>query len=118
MEGELTVRVSQSDGRRYLVCLSGPLDLETAGELEKALRHVCHDGAREVTLDLRELTFLDSSGIRAIFVGRDFCERHQCEYFLIHSENQMLRRLLVIAGVGRQPKPNRADGSVVASLRT
>jgi anti-anti-sigma factor len=115
VEGELDIRVAQADDRRYRLCLIGTLDLETAGDLDEALKRVCREGAREVTLDLRELTFLDSSGSRAILVGRDFCERHGCEYFLVHSENHMLRRLLLIAGIDRQPQSTEADGSAAVA---
>jgi anti-sigma B factor antagonist len=119
MQGELGIRISRVGDRRYLLSLTGPLDLETARDLEEALKRVCHDRAREVTLDLRELTFLDSSGIRAILVGRDFCERHGCGWFLVHSENHMLRRLLLIAGIDRQPQSDIADGNAtVAPLLT
>jgi anti-sigma B factor antagonist len=45
--------------------LSGELDMETAAELQgEALSYV--DGQPEVVLDLSELTFIDSTGIRAL----------------------------------------------------
>jgi anti-anti-sigma factor len=78
------------------------------------------NGAQEITLDLRELTFLDSSGVRAILVGREFCQRHDCAYFLIRSTDQMLHRILVIAGVGdglQFKEPAQADEAVAVELR-
>ena len=47
------------------VRLTGELDLATACRLERALRDAEAE-ATQVVLDLRELTFLDCSGIRVI----------------------------------------------------
>jgi anti-anti-sigma factor len=100
VQGDLYIHASQADERHRLRVV-GTLDIETAGDLEDAVKQACAKGAQELTLDLRELTFLDSSGIRAILVGRESCERHGCEYFLIRSTNHMLHRIIVMAGQGR-----------------
>ena len=47
------------------VRLTGELDMTTAFRLERALRDA-QDEAGQVVLDLRDLTFLDCSGIRVI----------------------------------------------------
>jgi anti-sigma B factor antagonist len=99
MEGELTIGVARGNGRCRL-SLIGPLDIETAGELEAALEQACREGAREVMLDLRELTFLDSSGVASILRGQQLCERQGREYLLIPSTTNMLHRILLIAGAG------------------
>lgn len=55
------------DGRlRFLV--RGELDLATAPELERMLVQAIEDG-REVVLDLRELEFMDSSGVRVLVIA-------------------------------------------------
>lgn len=48
-----------------LVRVSGELDVATVPQLKQTLRHA-EDGALRVVLDLRELTFMDSSGVHAI----------------------------------------------------
>ncbi len=45
---------------------SGDLDLATAPELEAQLQELRRSGFERVVLDLRELRFVDSSGIRVI----------------------------------------------------
>jgi anti-anti-sigma factor len=59
------------EGVRLLV--SGDLDLATVPELEAELARVLAggSGARHVTLDLRELTFADSSGVRLLIAATD-----------------------------------------------
>lgn len=52
------------------VALHGEFDMARAEEVETHLAHVSRDGAeRRVVLDLRGLTFLDSSGLRVIIMA-------------------------------------------------
>jgi anti-anti-sigma factor len=47
------------------VWVAGELDIASASKLKQTLRHA-EERARRVVLDLRELTFMDSSGVHAI----------------------------------------------------
>ncbi|GGT07314.1 anti-sigma factor antagonist [Streptomyces kurssanovii] len=49
------------------VALAGELDLYTAARIEPALTHLTLDAERELTLDLTDVTFCDSSGV-ALFL--------------------------------------------------
>jgi anti-anti-sigma factor len=51
------------DGEVIRITLAGELDLASAGEVEPILRAT---GPEPRLLDLRELTFMDSSGLRLI----------------------------------------------------
>lgn len=51
------------DGEVVRITLAGELDLATTPEVEPVLRA---NGVRQRVLDLRELTFMDSSGLRLI----------------------------------------------------
>jgi anti-anti-sigma factor len=64
------------------VALAGELDLATAPQLEAMTVEVCGNGACELVLDLRDLAFIDSTGLRAILTARDHCEEQRCELFL------------------------------------
>ncbi|HWH11876.1 MAG TPA: STAS domain-containing protein [Solirubrobacteraceae bacterium] len=55
----------QADDAEVVVPV-GELDIATAGELELGLELAATTGARRIVLDLRELLFIDSSGINAI----------------------------------------------------
>jgi anti-anti-sigma factor len=63
------------DGVR--ITLEGELDLATAPEVEAALREAADDYAapERCVLDLRELTFMDSSGLRAILSANAVARR-------------------------------------------
>ena len=59
---DFDLTASRDDQGRSLVTLRGELDLGTAEQLEQALAEA--DG--EVLLDLRGLTFMDSTGVRVL----------------------------------------------------
>jgi len=53
-----------------LISLTGELDLSGAPPLEEEIGRLSEqDGVRRVVLDLRELEFMDSSGLRTVALG-------------------------------------------------
>ena len=79
--GNLGLHEHEREGRHTLT-LVGELDLSTAGELEAAIIRLCARGAREIVLDLHELSFVDSTGLRVILTGQGVCESHACDFSL------------------------------------
>ncbi len=65
--GPTSFSISCDDGGGRFV-VRGELDLATAPQLEEALVSAIDEG-REVVLDLRELEFMDSSGVRVLVVA-------------------------------------------------
>jgi anti-anti-sigma factor len=57
------------DRRRVIVAPRGELDLATAGDLEAELDALVEAGFHELVLDLRALSFIDSSGL-SLIVGQ------------------------------------------------
>jgi anti-sigma B factor antagonist len=55
---------AQGDGVR--IVLTGELDISTAPRVEEELRRVEEDRPAVILLDLRELEFMDSTGLRVI----------------------------------------------------
>lgn len=51
---------------RVFVCPSGEVDLATAGKVEAAVVDLLERGFHRVVVDLRAVTFLDSTGIHAL----------------------------------------------------
>jgi anti-sigma B factor antagonist len=89
---------TRAEGRRHTLVLAGELDLATAPELDAMTEQVCADGAGELVLDLRELAFIDSSGLRAILRAWQHCEAHRCELFLT-SGSPAVQRLFELTGL-------------------
>jgi anti-sigma B factor antagonist len=85
-------------GDRRALILRGEMDLDTASQLDDALQTVCADGAREVVLDLRGLSFVDTTGLRTLLGGRDFCGQHDCRYLLDAALPKPVDRMFALTG--------------------
>ena len=64
----LELRVEENSGVARLV-VSGELDLATAERLEEELKRHERDEPSTLVLDLRELTFMDSTGLRTVIAA-------------------------------------------------
>ncbi|HEV2820011.1 MAG TPA: STAS domain-containing protein [Solirubrobacteraceae bacterium] len=65
LEEDFDVRVEARDAEVWVAPV-GELDLNTAVELEESLDLALRSDAVAIVLDLRELAFLDSTGLRVI----------------------------------------------------
>jgi anti-anti-sigma factor len=92
-----SVRTEQRGGAAVVVP-SGELDLATAPALEAALGRAFESAAGRVVLDLRELEFLDSSGLRTLLTARRRAELAGSQFSLV-AGHRGLERTLEIAGV-------------------
>jgi anti-anti-sigma factor len=88
--GEFGIGVVRSDDR-YTLLLTGELDLASAPTIEQILRELCAEGAKEIVLDLSQLAFIDSTGLRAILTGMAVCEQHVCDFSLIPGTSAVQR---------------------------
>jgi anti-anti-sigma factor len=93
----LSIRNTAGVGRRTLA-LTGELDLGSASKLEEAVREVCAAGAALV-IDLRKVTFMDSTGLRALIVAGTLCEENGHELRIIPGED--IQRILEMSGLDR-----------------
>jgi anti-sigma B factor antagonist len=98
--GELGLE-HEAHGARHTLRLQGELDLLTAPGLEAAITEIAEhsaDAASEIILDLSELAFIDSTGLRAILLAKQLCESHRCELRMIRAQEQV-RRLFELTGL-------------------
>jgi anti-sigma B factor antagonist len=65
--------------------------MASAPALEGTLQELCAAGARELILDLRQLDFIDSSGLNAILRSTTLCEEHLCDLGLIPGRRRVQR---------------------------
>jgi anti-anti-sigma factor len=95
--GELTVR-SLRDGSIQTIRLAGELDLASADALEEELVRVEATDAATIVLDLADLSFLDSSGIR-LLIAASGRSRADSGRLVIRRPPESVRRVLRVAGV-------------------
>ena len=68
---EILEVVSAEDGEQVTVSLRGELDLSTVGKVQEELNRAEASDATVVVLDLSNLTFLDSTGLRAVVTAHE-----------------------------------------------
>jgi anti-anti-sigma factor len=71
------------DGAHTTVSLQGELDIATEPELAAGLGLFLAEQTTLLTIDLSGLTFLDSTGLRALLTLREQCEQHGCRMVVV-----------------------------------
>jgi len=80
------------EGRIAFVALRGELDVHAVAGLEAELgRLECEAGIDVVALDLRDLLFLDSSGLRAILFFRELRRDYERRLVLVRGPQAVMR---------------------------
>jgi len=84
----------ETKSRNGVACVAvrGELDMATAPRLDECLAPVEDDGVSAIVLDLRDLTFIDSFGLRALLRARDRAKTNQHRLVLVGA-NASARRL-------------------------
>jgi anti-sigma B factor antagonist len=78
----------------------GELDLATAPELEDKVLDALRDGSRTVILDLRELTFMDSTGVRTIVAAHQTAGDSGCGLRVVRPpRDSAVSRVIEISGI-------------------
>lgn len=85
------------DRERARVVPEGELDLDTIDVVEQHLHDLREAGAREIVLDLRKLTFMDSSGLHVIFKAARLAKRDGVSFVLIPGPRPV-QRLFELTG--------------------
>jgi anti-sigma B factor antagonist len=78
-------------GDAHRLALTGELDLVSAPALVETVSTVCREGARQLLLDISELAFADSTGLRALLSAETLCAEHCCEFTLTRGTEQLER---------------------------
>jgi anti-anti-sigma factor len=93
-----SVAVEETDARR-IISARGELDLATAPQLEAVLMPPLREGGT-VVLDLRGLSFMDSTGVRVIVAAHLASEEHGGHLALVRcAPDGPVGRVLEISGL-------------------
>jgi anti-anti-sigma factor len=91
--------VTDDDGGHLLVSVHGELDLATAPELEAVLFGALERGGR-VLVDLRDLAFMDSSGVRAIVAAHTRAEGDGQRFAVVRPRAETeVARIIEVSGL-------------------
>jgi anti-anti-sigma factor len=96
----LEIAVSESGGVRKLL-LTGELDMAGAGRFERLLTADQRSEASTFVIDLRGLTFIDSSGLRALIMA-DQQIRAEGGRFVVVRGHERVNEVLEMTGVAQR----------------
>lgn len=96
-EDRLGIDVSH-DGGNVVIALRGELDLASAPAFSAQFDDVCSDTSAVIVVDLSELDFMDSTGLRSILLAHERCNQ-QGRRFAVVPGGRQVARLLEIARV-------------------
>src|SRR6266576_2419447 len=83
-------------GDDHMLVLSGELDMAAEDELETAI--ISCANATRLTLDLSQLTFMDSTGVKLVLLADALCKAHEIVFALVPGPRQV-QRIFEIAGL-------------------
>jgi anti-sigma B factor antagonist len=99
-DGTLIVRSREDDGHQ-VVALAGELDLANAGTAKSALENSLADASAPVIVDMRELEFIDSTGI-ALLVSALSRNEDGVRISFIPSDSPAVTRVLELTGLAER----------------
>lgn len=100
----MDVRRTPGEAGRTTVAASGQIDLATAPQLAKALAEARDDGATAVVVDLTEVDFLDSAGVRVLVHAAKEASESGVPLYL-HGAHGWVARVLEITGIADHLPP-------------
>ncbi len=92
------MRIERLDSGAVVLALSGDFDLQHLYSFEAELRKVEATQTRCIVLDLRQLDFVDSSGIRQLLAARRRAGR-ACRRLLLVRGGPAIQRVMALAGL-------------------
>jgi anti-anti-sigma factor len=91
----------QVQGARVRLTISGELDLSTVGVLARHLDERLRESPDTLTLDMSDLTFMDSSGLRQLIELDERATRDAWTLTLIPSRHSAAATVLRLTGADR-----------------
>jgi anti-anti-sigma factor len=88
----------RNEERAAVIVLSGELDLASAPALEEELERATANGAKLIILDMRELRFIDSTGLSLLIKAHRQAEASGYQFAVVRGRRQV-QRLLGLTGI-------------------
>jgi anti-sigma B factor antagonist len=96
----LSIDVTVADGRAT-IAVTGEIDIRSAPELREQLQTVLADGVTAIQLDLRNVTFLDSTALSVMVGAHKRLAREHGALDIVTSTEGAVRRVLEVTGLDR-----------------
>jgi anti-sigma B factor antagonist len=103
MADDALVIRAYEESDRYVLVLSGELDMGGVPAFEAAAVQLCSLGASDILVDITKIDFIDSSGLRAILLVKAACEERGCTFSMSHGSDQAEKLFELTRLVDRLP---------------
>jgi anti-sigma B factor antagonist len=80
-------------GEHKIIAVSGEVDLYNVSELKKALFSITDGSHRSVVVDMKNVNYMDSSGIGALVAGQKKMNAHNGKFALLNIHDDVLNIL-------------------------
>jgi anti-sigma B factor antagonist len=97
VQSHFRVEVRSEDGTT-VISVGGELDLASSPALEEELERVAQSDAQMIVVDLRNLEFMDSTGLSVLVRAHQRAEENGRRLGLVNG-SQQVQRLLTLTGV-------------------
>lgn len=94
--------IARHDDGEVLAHLRGELDMETVDAIRARLSEAITSEVATLTVDLSEVTFMDSSGVELLFRMRSELAARQMQLRLILAPGALIRRTLEVTDGGSE----------------
>jgi anti-anti-sigma factor len=88
----------QRDQGTIRIVVAGELDMETGPRLHEELDRACAAGPERLVLDLRPVSFFDSTGLQLVLDAEVRCRRNGTRFIVLPGDGEP-RRVLELAEV-------------------
>ena len=100
-EGALTIRLEPDDGG-VVVRAEGAFDITSARNLEDELHQALASGGEAVTLDLGQVEFIDSTGLRVLLRAVEWATENGIRLRMMRKLSPAVERTLTVSGVAER----------------
>jgi anti-sigma B factor antagonist len=88
----MTMQIATTrDSDRYVITVSGEVDLASSPELDIAIIAAIESGTSSVAIDLTDVSFMDSSGLGVIVRGLKRCREADKDLDLVITNERVLK---------------------------
>jgi anti-sigma B factor antagonist len=97
---DIKVQARQSEGDTYVVDLTGEIDVHTTPILKGALRRLTDDEHYELVVNLRQIDYIDSTGLAALVAVQKLAREHDGAVALVLT-NPHIKKIFDIMGLDK-----------------
>lgn len=90
---------ARADGGHVYIVVSGEIDLSNADDIERDIAHAIPNHITSASIDLTDVTYIDSVGMRLLFSLAAQLRTAQIGLTIVAPENSPARRIVEISGL-------------------